>query len=182
MENSPRTRIHPMMVIAAASVALVSLVGAASIAGLLPNSNATTAPSNVTVPMAAVDPVATAATPAAVAAPVRAPEVRREVEHKTVAHRSSTPAPRVVPDNAQASVSAPAPMPAPAPPPAPAPAPQNSALGIGIGAVVGGLIGNQVGGGNGRKVATVVGAIGGGYVGNEIAKRNQQQQQGQPQQ
>ncbi len=42
---------------------------------------------------------------------------------------------------------------------------------------MGGLIGNQVGGGNGRKVATIVGAIGGGYVGNEIAKHNQQQPQ-----
>jgi uncharacterized protein YcfJ len=43
------------------------------------------------------------------------------------------------------------------------------------------LIGNQVGGGNGRKLATIAGAIGGGYVGNEIAKRNQQRQP-QPQQ
>ena len=37
MEQTTRTRIHPMMAVAAASVALVSLVGAASIAGLLPN-------------------------------------------------------------------------------------------------------------------------------------------------
>jgi uncharacterized protein YcfJ len=43
--------------------------------------------------------------------------------------------------------------------------------------VVGGLLGNQVGSGNGRKLATIAGAVGGGYVGNEIAKRNQQQPQ-----
>jgi len=44
-------------------------------------------------------------------------------------------------------------------------------LGIAAGAVVGGLLGNQVGGGNGRKLATVAGAVGGGYAGNEVEKR-----------
>ncbi len=43
---------------------------------------------------------------------------------------------------------------------------------IGTGAVVGGLLGNQVGDGNGKKLATLAGIIGGGYVGNEIANRN----------
>lgn len=43
---------------------------------------------------------------------------------------------------------------------------------IGTGAVVGGLIGNQIGGGNGKKLATLAGVIGGGYLGNEIANRN----------
>jgi len=50
--------------------------------------------------------------------------------------------------------------------------------GIGIGAiagaVVGGVLGNQVGGGTGQTVATVAGAAGGAYVGNEIEKRQQQ--------
>ena len=45
-------------------------------------------------------------------------------------------------------------------------------LGIGTGAVIGGLIGNQIGGGNGKKLATVAGIIGGGMIGNEIANRN----------
>ncbi len=46
------------------------------------------------------------------------------------------------------------------------------ASGVGAvgGAVVGGLLGNMVGGGNGRKLATVAGAVGGGYAGNEIEK------------
>ena len=35
--------------------------------------------------------------------------------------------------------------------------------------MVGGLLGNQVGGGNGKKVATVAGALMGGYAGNEVA-------------
>jgi outer membrane lipoprotein SlyB len=39
------------------------------------------------------------------------------------------------------------------------------------GAVVGGLLGNQVGGGNGKKAMTVIGAVGGGMAGHEIEKR-----------
>jgi outer membrane lipoprotein SlyB len=38
------------------------------------------------------------------------------------------------------------------------------------GAVVGGLLGNQVGGGSGKKVATVGGAIAGGVAGHNIEK------------
>lgn len=45
--------------------------------------------------------------------------------------------------------------------------------GTAIGAVVGGLVGNQIGGGDGKKLATVAGAVGGGYAGNRIQARNQ---------
>ena len=38
-----------------------------------------------------------------------------------------------------------------------------------IGAVVGGLLGNQVGKGDGRRAATVAGAVAGGAVGNQVA-------------
>jgi outer membrane lipoprotein SlyB len=45
----------------------------------------------------------------------------------------------------------------------------------GLGAVVGGVagaaLGNQVGGGNGRKAMTVIGAVGGGVAGHEIEKQ-----------
>ena len=50
-------------------------------------------------------------------------------------------------------------------------APHGSGVGIAAGVVVGGLLGNHVGGGNGRSLATVAGAVGGGYAGNEIEKR-----------
>lgn len=45
---------------------------------------------------------------------------------------------------------------------------QHKIAGTAIGAVVGGLLGNQVGGGKGKTLATVAGAVGGGYAGNRI--------------
>jgi len=46
--------------------------------------------------------------------------------------------------------------------------------GTAIGAVVGGVLGNQVGGGDGKKIATAVGAIGGGYAGSKVQKGMQE--------
>lgn len=48
---------------------------------------------------------------------------------------------------------------------------EGSGIGVVGGAAVGGVLGNQVGHGDGRRVATVVGAVGGAVVGNEIEKR-----------
>ena len=48
---------------------------------------------------------------------------------------------------------------------------QTSGVGVAAGAVLGGLLGNQVGGGNGRTLATVAGAVGGGVAGNEVERR-----------
>lgn len=45
---------------------------------------------------------------------------------------------------------------------------QHKIAGTAIGAVVGGLLGSQVGGGSGKKIATVAGAVGGGYAGNQV--------------
>jgi uncharacterized protein YcfJ len=53
--------------------------------------------------------------------------------------------------------------------PAPPAVRQPNYLAIGTGALIGGVLGNQVGGGNGRKLATVAGIIGGGMLGNQIA-------------
>lgn len=45
----------------------------------------------------------------------------------------------------------------------------------GIGAVTGGVlgavVGNQVGGGNGKTLATILGAVGGGFAGNTVEKK-----------
>ena len=42
-----------------------------------------------------------------------------------------------------------------------------------IGALAGGLLGNQVGGGSGKKVATVAGAAAGGYAGKKVQENMQ---------
>jgi uncharacterized protein YcfJ len=90
-------------------------------------------------------------------APVVKPRVvERIVERRVVEHR---PARQVNHYQQQTYRQAPAPS-------------QPHYVGIGTGAVIGGLIGNQVGGGNGKKLATLAGIIGGGYLGNEVAKRN----------
>jgi outer membrane lipoprotein SlyB len=45
----------------------------------------------------------------------------------------------------------------------------NTAIGTIGGALVGGLLGNQIGSGRGRTAATVVGAAGGAYAGNRMS-------------
>ena len=51
---------------------------------------------------------------------------------------------------------------------------QHQIVGSVIGAVAGGLLGNQIGGGNGKKIATVAGAFGGGYAGNKVQEGMQE--------
>lgn len=153
--NQTSNRIHPLMAGAAVSVMLVSLLGVAALTGVLPNSHAT---ANETPRIAAqAAPVESVSTPA------QAGAVRRTAAHQHAAVQ--------VQDQNQAQTrQQPAPVPVYQ---QPAPVAHNSPIGIGIGAVVGGLLGNQIGGGEGKTLATIAGAVGGGYVGNEIAKRNQ---------
>lgn len=49
----------------------------------------------------------------------------------------------------------------------------NRIAGTAIGAIAGGVLGNQVGGGRGKTVATVAGAAAGGYAGNQVQKNMQ---------
>lgn len=51
---------------------------------------------------------------------------------------------------------------------------QHQIAGTVLGAVAGGLLGNQIGGGTGKKIATVAGAAGGGYAGNKIQEGMQE--------
>ena len=163
-------RIHPLMAAAAVSLTVVSLVGAAAIAGILPTSHSANADHPPAVAQQAAPLAAAAPTPAA------APVVHEVVRYKTVVRheRDGEHVRLAQADQGRDTQAAPNYQQQPAPAPVqPAAAPRNSALGIGIGAVVGGLIGNHVGGGNGRTLATIAGAVGGGYVGNEIAKNSQ---------
>jgi len=167
-------RIHPLVATAAVTVTLASLVGIAAMTGMIPSSHS----GNASAPTAA------AMAPAQVAsAPAEAPLAALPPPETTTKAAPPKPVPakpKVTP--APVAVREPAPV-------AQAPAichscgrvesiqavqqaAQPSGLGIAAGAVVGGLLGNQVGGGNGRTLATVAGAVGGGYAGNEVEKRS----------
>ncbi|WLI90163.1 glycine zipper 2TM domain-containing protein [Massilia sp. R2A-15] len=175
------TRIHPLMAAAAASVIIVSVAGTAAITGLLPSSRGAVAPEQTPLPTAAplvATPAAApmnlaAATPQPVQpqqlyvdepapAPVhKAPAVKHAAPRHVVHHQTQQVAHNDYNDNYRAPAVQQAPQPA-----------KPNYVGIGVGAVVGGLLGNQVGSGNGRKLATVAGAIGGGMLGNQIANQN----------
>ena len=96
--------------------------------------------------------------------PAPAPVVIKETIIKEVPAKHVAPRPRTVVHHTYARNDYYA--------PAPRPAPQPNYVGIGTGAVIGGLIGNQVGGGNGKKLATVAGIIGGGMIGNQMINTN----------
>jgi outer membrane lipoprotein SlyB len=50
-----------------------------------------------------------------------------------------------------------------------------SGVGAVAGAALGGLVGNQVGGGDGKTVATILGVLGGGWAGHNVEKRMKQE-------
>jgi hypothetical protein len=185
--NQASNRIHPLIAGAAVSVMLASLTGVAAMAGLLPNSHST-APQAVaaTAPLAA-PATFMAPTASSLAAPVAATPVQYQAPVAVAPVHYQAPAPKAAAKPKQA-VYRPKPVRSQpvdyarnepvrqySPPPVyqqPAPVAKNSPIGIGVGAVVGGLLGSQVGGGNGRTLATIAGAVGGGYLGNEVAKRS----------
>lgn len=176
-------RLHPLVVTAAASVTLVSLVGAAAILGLFPASHGTALPAATQSPVAmapaAVTPEPAAAMPLQAiptrfqtadgrvfdeVSPAAAPVVKQKpvtvVQHRVVHHTSAhvvdRPAAIAAPSYAQQH-------------PVQSYVSDMSPVGTGLGAVVGGVLGHQVGGGNGKKLATVAGVLLGGYAGNEVA-------------
>jgi uncharacterized protein YcfJ len=51
---------------------------------------------------------------------------------------------------------------------------KNQIAGTAVGAVLGGVLGHQIGGGDGKKLATAGGAIAGGYAGNKIQENAQE--------
>ncbi|HEX7634516.1 MAG TPA: glycine zipper 2TM domain-containing protein, partial [Noviherbaspirillum sp.] len=187
--NNTPNRIHPLVAGAAISVMLVSLTGVAALTGLIPNSHSTTAAKTAATPMATTPPQA--ANPLAAAgdamntssskpqAEERAEEKQAPVQqHRSTTAHATKPAhsrPRQNDASTEPGVVAQAPVCANCGRVESVQAIQHAAkpsgLGVVAGAVVGGLLGNQVGGGNGRTLATVAGAVGGGYAGNEVEKR-----------
>jgi len=179
MEMSQKIRMHPLAAGAAVAVIITSAVAVAAMTGHLPGSNA--AP-RTEQPLAAVAPAAPAAPEPALPPPsvAPAPAVAPAPSPSQVIATEAM-APRAAP--AQVAQAAPAPVErAPAAPAchncgvvqsvsAVQAKPRNSPVGMIGGAVVGGLVGNQIGHGTTNTLATVGGAAGGAYVGNEIGKR-----------
>lgn len=185
-------RIHPLVAAASVSVILASLVGVGAMTGLIPNSHSS-APaavaSAVPAPVVAETPITEPTTANSLTAAEK--EKNADVGDAATVKRSASAsqpqksyAPRPV-KTAQAPTYTsdyrePARVEAPAicyecgrVESVNAVQTQAAPSGVGMiaGGIVGGLLGNQVGGGNGKKVATVAGAVGGGYAGHEIEKR-----------
>ncbi|WBS01697.1 glycine zipper 2TM domain-containing protein [Pseudoduganella sp. SL102] len=190
------SRIHPLFAAAAVSVIALSATGIAALTGVLPSSKAEPAaqilpaglaaqqaigaPQAVgTQQLAAAQPAAQQLAPQALQQPALAPEpapaVRQPAAPERVVVREIVyrePAPRKVVHKAPVRSEAPQQQQQPVYAAAPvALESKPNYVAIGTGAVVGGLIGNQIGDGNGKKLATLAGIIGGGYAGNEIANR-----------
>ncbi|MDB5989155.1 MAG: hypothetical protein JWQ10_558 [Herbaspirillum sp.] len=150
MNTEAKNRIHPLIASAAVAVILVSLIGVAAITGLLPGSRSANSPP------APPPPITSAST-----APLSGAE--KAAAERDAENLNNPPPPPLaeicescgrVENIREVKHAA-----------------KTSGVGIAAGAVVGGLLGNQIGSGNGRLLGTVAGAAGGGYAGNEIEKR-----------
>lgn len=182
--NKPN-RLHPLVAGAAISVMLASLTGVAAMTGLLPNShseNKATVEAAQPQPLRSptTKPAAVAKTPKAVGSDRLAPKEDDQAlapRQQQATSLSASQNGQRVPDYSQDMVRV----------AQPARACSNcgrvesvhavqsqadpSGVGVVGGAVVGGLLGNQIGGGSGKTLATIAGAVGGGYAGNEVEKR-----------
>lgn len=188
-QTSPQ-RIHPLIAVAAVAVTLVSLTGVAAITGFLPSSQSASAS------VAALDAKADAAVESkekidAAPTPQKKVEPKPDTNDRKTVRDASVPAPkRDVHESRQVRETRVSERPdyvQRAPQTSRASycdkcgriesvqaiqqAAQPSGVGIAAGAIIGGLLGNQIGDGSGRKLATVAGAVGGGYAGNEVEKR-----------
>jgi outer membrane lipoprotein SlyB len=158
IDTNAKNRTHPMLIAAGATVVLFCATGTAALMGWIPSSMGRTQ-----------DPVPVAATSTAMPlaqGQYAAPRAAQHVAYAPVAHVHHTEARHyaaadtvcgncgVVESMRDVSVRK-----------------DGSGLGAAGGALVGGLLGNQVGGGHGREAMTVAGAIGGALAGNQIEKR-----------
>jgi outer membrane lipoprotein SlyB len=150
---------HPMMIIAAVAVALFCAVGIAAMMGWLPSSvgGNTAAQAEEQKQEQAQEAAQEAAQDAERAAADKKQAAREQANERAEEKRAQAAikAPcsncGVVQSIREINTRA-----------------EGSGVGAAGGAVVGGLLGNQVGGGHGRQLATIAGAIGGAVAGNQI--------------
>lgn len=135
--------LYPLMLIAAVTVIVFSIMGIATMMGWLPSAQSKSDPAPGT------DAVVTTEA---------APAPGRPAAADAVNASRATPAPGCVNCGVIESIRVVESK------------GKGSGLGAVTGGVVGGILGNQVGGGSGRTVMTVVGAGAGAYAGHEIEK------------
>ena len=172
------TRPHPLLLAAALAVVLFCLIGSAAILGWLPSSRGDTSADRLAATTAPAVPAPEGARAPGPLAPGMAPQALSGAAPAGDATLVAA-APPVAPLVATA---------APARAAAPAPSHSNwcgncgniesvrtittrasgSGVGAAGGAILGGLLGNQIGDGHGRQVATVAGAVGGAVLGNQV--------------
>lgn len=188
MSNAPNTSssLHPVFWIAGIAVTLFSLVGIASLTGMLP-SHSGSEPQAVAAnaPAAAPAPAAPTASPSAAPAEAPPPATTAAAEPpKPVVRHTSKPRQKLAALPPPEGAGVPPDYAPPAKPAAPACAEcgtiaevrqiKHEGQGTGLGAVGGGLVGgalaNNIGQGNGRTLATIAGIVGGGLLGNKIEK------------
>ena len=194
--SNPDNKMHPLMLVAASSVTIASVVAIASMTGLLPaksgpavESTAASTPAPLVAPSDSKTEANSLNTPVAKAAPEKITEVKNK---KLPAHEKHAKADKTAQGDlkqgsdvsqqqgagsgAQENL-----------PPARSAAicpdcgvvenvreeqtrGEGSGLGAIAGGVLGGLLGNQVGKGSGKTVATVVAAAGGAYAGHQVER------------
>lgn len=170
--TSTKPRLHPLVATAAVAVTIFSLAGIAAITGWLPTGKAAPGEAAAVATAPAVSPAPTSEQKIAAA-----PKPVEQSTPKPVVKAAPKPAAKPAPvEVAQAPAAAPAPAPVcsncgvvdsireitqPG---------EGSGLGAVAGGVVGAILGHQVGGGTGKKIATVAGAAGGAYAGHQIEK------------
>ena len=146
-------RTHPLIITAAVAVILASGIAIASMTGLLPNSQANMSDQEIAQleeqarleEEAKIKEEAAAAKKAvAKSAPVKTAPVKIAAVCNTCGR---------IAEIRTRSIQG-----------------EGSGFGAVAGGVVGGLLGNQIGGGNGKKVATAAGVVGGAVLGNKIEK------------
>ncbi|WP_229256925.1 glycine zipper 2TM domain-containing protein [Duganella lactea] len=144
---------HPIMIIAAVAVVLFCGVGAAAMLGWLPTSNANVPDKMAGMPPPQSQQMGYADNGAPRAAQNTAPAVSQGRGQAQEQESRNAPCSNcgVVESVRQIEHR-----------------PEGSGVGAVGGAVLGGLLGNQVGGGHGRQLATVAGAVGGAVAGNQI--------------
>ena len=144
MRNSVTPSLHPMLWIAGLAVALFSLVGLAALMGWIPTSTGDA--NNSTLSQKAAPQKSSASDNKA--------STGNRNDNRNSTRAASCKDCGVIESIQEINH-------------------RGKASGMGVigGAVLGGVLGNQVGKGNGNDAATVVGAVGGAVAGNEVEKR-----------